>query len=773
MKEGQFSISKWPELFKQSITDHPMMKFTKLNLFFLGLCLSSLVFAQKTKPFHIAGVDIPPPLTAQNVQDVYWGVTVDDPYRFLEQVKDPAVVSWMKGQADAADSILKSIPGRATILEALKEKDSVGGTVISAITRTEGGRWFYLKREQGQSQAKLVWRDGVSGEERLLIDPEVVTQEKGRPHAIQSFHPSPDGKLLAYGMHASGSEIGNMYVIEVATGKLLLPPIDRVRFAGASWRKNGSGLFFSRLRPGFESMKSTERFADTGRYYLDLNQPDPDKLVFNASMYAELKLPPFATGYVQELPGTDLAGMVVNFGVDRRLAMYVAKFDEVLSGKAKWREVFNQSADIREVDMGHGNVYLRSALNAPRFKILKLKMPQLDLKTAETLLPESDAVLRAMTASQDALYVTRREGVNTALMRLPVASINALGGSSSTKADVQKVALPLEGNVNVVGSVDHPELIVAVSSWTQALRRYVYTPSLASLNSNQFARLNLAPPVEPIQRAEIVAREVMVPSHDGVKVPVSIIMRKDAVLNGKNPTILYGYGAYGTTEEPARSNGVMAWVERGGIYAFAHVRGGGALGSQWHEAGQKTTKFNTWKDGIAAAEWLIANAYTSAAKLGIYGGSAGGIFVGRAITERPDLFAAAVPSVPVLDMVRSEQRANGVANIPEYGTVKVEPEFHALLRNSAYHSVKDGVRYPATMLMHGVNDSRVDVWQSLKFASRLADAQKGAQPVLLRLDYEAGHGSGSSTQQAMQRTAEMQAFMLWQMGETQFLPVLK
>jgi prolyl oligopeptidase len=636
------------------------------------------------------------------------------------------------------------------------------------------GRWFYLKREQGQSQAKLVWRDGVAGEERLLIDPEAVTKEKGRPHAIQSFHPSPDGKLLAYGMHASGSEIGHMHVIEVATGKQLLPPIDRVRFAGASWRKNGSGLFFSRLRPGFESMRSTERFADTGRYYLDLSQPNPDKLIFNASMYAELKLPSFATGYVQELPGTDLAGMVVNFGVDRRLAMYVANMDDVMNGKAKWREVFNQSADIREVDMGHGNVYLRSALNAPRFKILKLKLTQLDLKSAETLLPESEGVLRAMTVSQDALNVTRREGVNTALLRLSAASINALGGSGSSKLDVQKVSLPIEGNVTVVGSVDHPDLIVAVSSWTQALRRYVYAPTTSSTsNTSQIVRLNLAPPVEPIQRAEIVAREVMVPSHDGVRVPVSIIMRKDTVLNGKNPTIVYGYGAYGTTEEPGRSNGVMAWVERGGIYVYAHVRGGGALGSQWHEAGHKTTKFNTWKDGIAAAEWLIANGYTSAAKLGIYGGSAGGIFVGRAITERPDLFAVAVPSVPVLDMVRSEQRANGVANIPEYGTVKVEPEFHALLRNSSYHAVKEGVKYPATMLMHGVNDSRVDVWQSLKFASQLANAQKGAQPVLLRLDYQAGHGSGSSAEQAMQRTAEFQSFMLWQMGESGFQPERK
>ncbi len=715
----------------------------------------------QTSAYRFAGVDVPPPLPIQNVQDVHWGTKVDDPYRFLEQVKDPAVVTWMRGQADAADAILNRLPGRQTIFNTLKEKDAVGGTVVSSIHRTAGNRWFYLMRPQGQSQAKLVWRDGLRGEEKLLVDPELITKEKGKPHAVQSFYPSPDGKLLAYGMHSSGSEIGNLYVIDVATGKEVLPPIDRIRFAGVSWRENGSGLFFSRLRPGYETMKSTERFADTGRYYLDLKQPNPDHLIFNASMYPQLKLPSFATGGIAEVPGSDLAAMVVYFGVDRRLAMYVAKMDDVLSGKAQWREVFKQSDDVREVDIGHGHVYVRSALNAPRFKVLKLKVPQLNLSQAETLVPETEGVLRSISVAKDALYVTRREGVNTALLRIS-ASMRA-GGH-----DVQKLTLPLEGNVNVIGSPDHSELVVAISSWTQALRRYVYAAS-----TGQFERLLLAPPVEPVQKVDIVAREVMVPSHDGVKVPVSIIMRADAVLNGQNPTILYGYGAYGTTEEPGRSTGVITWVERGGIYAFAHVRGGGALGSQWHMAGHKTSKYNTWKDGIAAAEWLIANGYTSSSKLGIYGGSAGGVFVGRAITERPDLFAAAVPSVPVLDMVRSEQRANGVANIPEYGSVKVEAEFHALLRNSAYHAVKDGVRYPATMLMHGVNDSRVDVWQSLKFASRIADAQKGQQAVLLRLDYQAGHGSGSGADQAMQRTADLQSFMLWQMGEAGFQPQAK
>ena len=344
-----------------------------MRKYFMLACLLSTAFlalpanAQTTTPYRFAGVDVPAPLPVQNVQDVYWGKTVDDPYRFLEQVKDPSVVTWMRGQADSADAILKRLPGRQTVLNTLKEKDLVAGTVVSSIQRTAGNRWFYLKSVQGQSQAKLGWRDGVNGEENLLVDPEVLTKEKGKPYAIQSFHPSPDGKLMAYGMHASGFEIGSMYVIDVATGQAVVPPIDRVRFAGASWRENNSGLFFSRLRPGFESMKSTERFADTGRYYLDLKQPNADHLIFNASMYPQLKLPPFATGAIAELPGSDMAAMVVYFGVDRRLAMYVAKLEVVLAHKAQWREVFNQSADVREVDVGHGFAYLRSAFNAPRF----------------------------------------------------------------------------------------------------------------------------------------------------------------------------------------------------------------------------------------------------------------------------------------------------------------------------------------------------------------------------------------------------------------------
>jgi len=269
---------------------------------------------------------------------------------------------------------------------------------------------------------------------------------------------------------------------------------------------------------------------------------------------------------------------------------------------------------------------------------------------------------------------------------------------------------------------------------------------------------------------DIVAREVRVRSNDGVEIPMSIIARKDVKLDGSNPTILYGYGAYGTTEDPFFSPRIYAWLQRGGVYAFAHVRGGGAFGEEWHLAGRKATKPNTWKDAIAAAEWLIANNYTSKARIGIFGGSAGGIFVGRAITERPDLFAAAVPAVGTLDATRFETSANGAANIPEFGSMKIEAEARALLAMSTYHAIRDATAYPGIMLVHGVNDIRVDVWQSLKGGARFAAATSSGKPVLLRLDYESGHGQGSTRAQLQARTADIFAFMLWQFGDPQFQP---
>jgi prolyl oligopeptidase len=461
-----------------------------------------------------------------------------------------------------------------------------------------------------------------------------------------------------------------------------------------------------------------------------------------------------ASAYVLQVPQSRVALAVVYLGVDRNRLVYVADLDRAIAGEARWRQVAAASDQVSNVAVGGGWLYLRTANNAPRYQLLRVPLADPDLARAQTVLAPSTTVLVGLAAARDGVYVTRRDGAALTLTRIPHDGNPVL----------QPIALPFEGNVAIAHADARSDgIVVELAGWTRAAKPYLYEPG------SGLRQLALAQPGAFDAPADIEAREVKFRSHDGVEVPMSIISRKGIARDGRNPTILYGYGAYGTTENPFFSPRIYAWLERGGVYAIAHVRGGGIYGDEWHRAGRKQTKHNTWKDGIAAAEWLIANGYTSRDRLGIYGGSAGGIFVGRAITERPDLFAAAVPAVAVLDLVRSETRANGVANVPEYGTVNNEGEFHALLAASSYHHVRRGVDYPGVMLVHGVNDVRVDVWQSAKFASALA-ATRPARPVLMRLDYESGHGQGATRAQAQRRTADIWSFMLWQFGEPAFQP---
>jgi prolyl oligopeptidase len=263
---------------------------------------------------------------------------------------------------------------------------------------------------------------------------------------------------------------------------------------------------------------------------------------------------------------------------------------------------------------------------------------------------------------------------------------------------------------------------------------------------------------------DIETDEVMVKSHDGAMVPMSIIHRKGVKLDGANPTLLYGYASYGITEQPAFNTSRLAWLDAGGVLAVANPRGSSVFGEEWYRGGFQATKPNTWKDFIACAEYLVAQGYAKPARLGILGGSAGGILVGRAMTERPDLFAAVIPAVGALDMLRAEFTPNGVPNIPEFGSVKTEAGFKSLLAMSTYANIRDGTPYPAVLLTAGVNDPRVEVWHSSKVAARLMAASTSGKPILLRLDYDAGHGIGNTKRQQFEERADMYAFLLWQMG---------
>jgi prolyl oligopeptidase len=340
--------------------------------------------------------------------------------------------------------------------------------------------------------------------------------------------------------------------------------------------------------------------------------------------------------------------------------------------------------------------------------------------------------------------------------------------TSFAAGKLEFVKLPFDLAIRqLITSPARPGALLRLESWTDAP-----TYIAVEARSGNLADTGLHPK-PAVDFSDIVELRLNATAKDGVKIPVSLVYRKATSLNSFNPTIIRAYGAYGIVQSPSFNPSSLAWLERGGILATCHVRGGGEFGEEWHRGGKLLNKPNTWKDLIACSEYLIERGFTRKERLGIQGGSAGGITVGRAMTDRPDLFAAVVPTVGVLDALRMEFTSNGPPNIPEFGSVRTENGFRGLLAMSAMHQVKDSTKYPAVMLMHGVNDPRVEVWQSVKMAARLEAATldvTNANPILLRLDYDAGHGVGSTRNQRNAELADVYSFMLWQFGESGFLP---
>jgi len=713
----------------------------------------ALVLLSTAQAASFAAVEVPPPLPPQPVVDVHWGVSVEDPYRFLENTADPRVQAWMKKQADATASILAQLPGRDRLRTRLAEIDAAVPAVVGGVHRDARGRLTYLKRTAADNQFKLVRRDTIDGPERLLVDPEAIAKATGKPHAIDSFEPSPDGALVAYTLSASGAEIGTLHVIDAATGQEVTPAIERIRGGGAQWLPDSSGFFHGRLAPDWQARSRAERFMDHRTYLRELARPDADRVVFGPGVHDAVPLGRSDSAMVVPVQGRDLVFAVVYSGVQREQALYRASLKDVLAGTARWTKVYDAGAKVHDAQYAGPWLYLRSANDAPRFKLLRLPIDG-TLSDAQTVVEQTGRVLTGFAAARDGVYVTRREGVVEGLERL----------THNRSPQLARIELPVEGTVGLAhADPEQDGAIVRLGGWTRVARHHAVDGATAH-------PLALVPAGRFDAPDGIEAREIKVASHDGVEVPASIILATGTKLDGRNPLILYGYGAYGMVQEPAFGPRTLAWLERGGIFVVAHVRGGGVYGDAWHRAGWKTTKPNTWKDGIAIAEWLIRNGYTSRERLSVIGGSAGGIFVGRAITERPDLFNAAVVSAGNVDQVRSETRANGAGNIPEYGTVTKEDEFKALLAMSPYANVAPGTPYPAVLLEHGVNDSRVDVWMALKFGSRLAAATTSGNPILLRLDYDAGHGAGRTREQGQAQTADRWSFLLWRAGHPDFQP---
>ena len=702
-----------------------------------------------------AALSAPPAAPVRPVTDDYYGTKVADPYRYMENLKDPEVAAWFKSENDYTRSVLSAIPGRAALLARIKVFDEGAFARVSDVRRLTGDRYFYEKRLATEDVSKLYMRDGLAGDEKLLVDPAKLARAGGPHYVISYYAPSLDGRYVAVGISPGGSEDAVIHVVDTSTGSETGDLIDRAQFGSPSWLPDGRSFVYNRMQKLGPGSASTDRELNSRVYLHRLGESaDQDTMVFGNGL-AGVKFIPTDIPIAGISPGVSQAMGMILHGVQNEKTLYAAPLDTLSSSNIPWKKICDVEDDVTGFDVHGDDLYLISHKDASRFRVVHTKLSNPDVAHADVIVPQSQAVIQDISAAQDALYVQTLDGGIGRLIRVAYAS-----------GRPEPVTLPFDGAVGLAATDQRvPGALLDMTSWTKAAKIYAYDP-----NSKQIADTKLQPAGPFDDPSDLVSVEVKAKSYDGTMIPLSIVYKKGIQFDGSHPTMLDGYGAYGITSSPSFGPRLLAWFERGGVFAVAHIRGGGEYGEDWHLAGKSLTKPNTWKDFIACAQYLIDQKYTSSARLGIIGGSAGGITVGRSITERPDLFAVAIDEVPMSDAVRSEFTPNGPPNIPEFGTVKDHDGFTGLYEMSPYHHVKAGTAYPAVMVTTGWNDPRVASWEPGKMAACLQAATSSGKPVLLRVDYDAGHGIGSTKTQAEELQADWMSFALWQFGVPDFQP---
>jgi prolyl oligopeptidase len=722
----------------------------------VGVLVAACESEDQTKEDHMQSLSkstplVPPITRVENVVDTHWGVQVEDPYRWLENQESQEVLHWFEQQGGFTEQVLSALPIRGKLLERLIELDQGAPYSTYGVRQLKNGDLFFLRRNAGESLAKLYHQPKDSGEAKLLLDPDTLANADDSHASIEGYMPSWEGRFLVYGVAQGGSEETTYGVIDLTSGATLPDTLTNIETAynRPQWSLDGQGFYYSRRRELPVDAPDTEIYKRTEvRYHAVGTDPTADVVV--AAFGVSDRLPLLETDFpsIVITPGSDYAVLKVKHGDNNEISIFSAPLETIRSGTVPWVRITQESDLVTDFAVVDDSIFLITAKDAPRFKLVKTSLAAPSFASAEEVIAAGDLVLEGIAAAADAIYLSaKQDGVNK-VQRL------------STEGDVTALETPRDGAAYISSvSPQVPGVLVYESTWIQGGVRYAYDPV-----DNNFSDTGMVPQGKFDDLDGYIAEEVLVTSHDGVKVPVSILRRADLVLDGTNPTIVYGYGSYGISQDVSFSPIRLGWIEQGGIFAIAHVRGGGEYGQAWHYAGRMQNKPNTWKDLIATAEYLIDKGYTAANHMAPMGGSAGGILAGRSITERPDLFGAVVMQVGMLDAIRAETTTNGVPNIKEFGTVTDSKGFEGLLAMSAYHHVEDGVEYPAALLTHGFNDPRVNPWMSGKMAARLQAVAKNNSPALLRVDFDAGHGIGSTREQVLAQYADIYSFLFWQLG---------
>ena len=729
----------------------------------LFLPLSLGLFAAKLESQQAAPVK-QPVAPVRPVTDDYYGTKVTDNYRYFEDLQNSEVQQWMKAQADYTRKTLDSLPGYAALLERVDELTASYPAAVSGV-QIVGGRYYSLRRLQGAQSPKLYVRDGLKGDDRLLIDPEKLSTGTQAHVSIREYRPSPDGRYIAYQLAAGGSEESVLHIYDAQAGKDLPETADRAD-GDSFWRADNRSFFYPRerkMQPGMPRSAEGEN-ERTYLHVLGRSFDDDPPILGRAVAGTPIAMTPIESAEIVAAPGSRYAIAFVSPGTDPRLRVYAAPVDAIRDGNVAWRAVVPSyddqyiGGDSRTfvIALRGDTLYWLSRKGAPRGEILKLDLAHADSRP-QVVVAQGDLPISAVYAGRDAIYWR----------------VNDAGAHSIHRLLLTKDAKPGELKLPYAGDVADVSTDAAGSDVAVLTYSYLRSPTYLGIDPRTAALGDdgLQPAGAYDNPDDLTVEEVRVKSWDGTLVPLTIVHKKGMPLDGNNLTEIDGYGAYGISDPTFYLPALRAWYDRGGMIAFAHVRGGGELGEAWHKAGFQATKPNTWKDFIACAQYLVDHHYTRPAKLFGMAGSAGGILIGRAIEERPDLFGAAVIDVPAADMLRFETTANGPYNIPEFGSVKTESGFKALYAMSPYAHVQDGTRYPAVLITTGINDSRVAAWIPAKFAARLQAATANDKPVLLRVDYDAGHtGIDVTRRQRELNTADIYAFALWQMGDPAFQP---
>jgi len=693
------------------------------------------------------GNGIPPAPVArvEVVKDSYFGETLSDPYRWMENDKDPQWLPFLKGQNAHTRAVLDAVPGRDRLKRRIAQLSGDAASTRSA--QRAGGRLFYQQRPVGADNYKLFVRE--HGADRVLIDPTLLSGAGGHM-SLDWWEPSPSGAHVVYGLSKDGSEDSVLHVLSVADGHDLPERIPNTENASPAWLDDGSGFFYNQLTGAVDT---PERYLDSqARFHRLGADPASDPILMKRGLDPQVQFDNIQLPAIHTFLGARHALLVLS-DVRSEYRVLIAPLADVLAGHAQWQPVAGFEDEVTDVAIDGGALWLLANRDHPRGRLLKTAVDAPSLSGATEVVPQGKRVIERFARAADGFYLEMMDGGISALRLL------------TREGQVRDIALPFDGTLGALST--NPTEAGALFAFTGWL-----TPGdIWSVDAAGKVAATGLTPKPPIDVSAYETHRAFATVRDGTKVPYTLIYRKGLKRDGRTPAWISAYGSYGLPAyTPAFAGKTLALVDAGFIVGYAAVRGGGEFGREWHKAGQLENKPNTWRDLIDVCEELCRKKYTARGRLAIGGRSAGGITVGRAMTERPELFAAVIDGVGWSNPLRYVAEPNGYGEEPEWGKISEPAGYKALKSIDSYQHVKDGTAYPAVLLTTGVTDPRVGPFHVAKMTARLQAATSSKKPILLRVDFDAGHGVGSTRAQQDREALDTYAFLLWQTGVKGYQP---